>query len=306
MPRLSCLRRVDDYEFGAKSYAEAEHALAILQEALKGFELEVNFAKTAILQLPLPIEPTWVSELRHYTIRDTVGTQHTDLIQYFSRAFELSAQNPGASVLTYTVRRLRGVRILNKLNWALLESFLLQCAATEAGTIQAVLEILIDYNHNKYAISRVLVGEVLMDIIQAACPLGHTNETAWALWGLIHWKLNLTDGAARALERTTDTVVALLALDAVNRNLMPKNLDMSHWGELMTTVDLYSEHWLLSYEANRKGWLPSYRTSADHVSRDPNFGFLKGLGVYFYDETRFLSAKSARVYPAYVRVGPPK
>jgi hypothetical protein len=37
---------------------------------------------------------------------------------------------------------------------------------------------------------------------------------------------------------------------------------------------LYDEHWLLAYEANVKGWLPSV-SGTDHVAADPNFGFLK-------------------------------
>ena len=49
----------------------------------------------------------------------------------------------------------------------------------------------------------------------------------------------------------------------------------------MTTGDLYEDQWLLSYEANVKGWLPSLG-GGNHVSVDPRFGYLRALGVEFY------------------------
>ena len=62
----------------------------------------------------------------------------------------------------------------------------------------------------------------------------------------------------------------------------------------MTTEGLYDEYWLLAYEANVKGWLPSVEV-ADHVAADVNFGFLKANGVQFYDETFAAPAAAAPV-----------
>ena len=52
----------------------------------------------------------------------------------------------------------------------------------------------------------------------------------------------------------------------------------------MTQEGLWGPQWLLSYEANRQGWLPSSGTD-DHVLRDPFFGPLKRNGVTFFDTT---------------------
>ena len=65
----------------------------------------------------------------------------------------------------------------------------------------------------------------------------------------------------------------------------------------MTQDALYDEHWLLSYEANIKGWLPSLG-AADHVAADPNFGFLKANGVHFYDATLGSPAPAVPAAPA--------
>lgn len=298
IPYLSGVRKVDDYEFGCKSYSQAEEILAILQECLKEYELEINFEKTRIIKLPIQFEPSWISELRHYEIRDTPITQRNDLVQFFSRVFELSSQYPKESVLKYAIRRLRYEKILDSDNWSLLESFLLQCAMSEAGVIQAVLELLVDHNPNKYPLSLNMIKDVLNYVVANAIPLGYTNETAWALWGLIHWNLQIDAQAANVLSATSDTVVALLSLDASSRGLIPNGLNTNLWESYMTSDDLYEKQWLLSYEANKKGWLPTFGGLPDHVAADPNFGFLKMNDVYFYDEKKFKSAKLVRDFPS--------
>ncbi len=298
IPYISGVRKVDDYEFGCKSYSQAEETLAILQECLKEYELDVNFEKKRIVKLPIQLEPSWVSELRHYEIRDTPTTQHNDLVQFFSRVFELTSQYSKESILKYAIRRLRNTNILNSDNWNLLESFSLQCAMAEPGVIQPVLELLVDHNPHNYQLSLNMIREVLNYIVINACPLGYTNETAWAMWGLIHWNLQIDSQAANVLSATSDTIVVLLALDASSRGLIPNGLSTNLWESYMTSDDLYGKQWLLSYEANKKGWLPTYGGIPDHVAADPNFGFLKMNDVNFYDDQKFKSAKLLRDFPS--------
>jgi len=88
-----------------------------------------------------------------------------------------------------------------------------------------------------------------------------------------------------------DSVVALLALDAEQRGLFQPPIDKANWSQYMTSDALAQEQWLLSYEANVKGFMPS-RGGGDHVSSDPSFSYLKRNGVYFYDPT-----KAAKVIP---------
>jgi len=298
LPNINAIRVVDDYEIGCKTYAQAEETLAVLQESLKDFELGINFDKTKIIKLPETLEPAWISELRHYLIRDKPSTQHNDLVQFFSRVFDLSKSNTKDSVLKYAIKRLRNVDILNDENWSLLESFLLQCAMSEAGVVQPVLEVLVDHNPKKYPLSLSLISEVLNYIITNATPLGYTNETAWSIWGLIYWNLQITPQASDVICKTNDSIIALLALDAHKRGLIQSGLDVSLWETFMTQDDLYGRQWLLSYEANKKGWLPTYAGLSDHVASDKNFGVLKSQDVYFYDEKKFTSAKTISDFPS--------
>ena len=82
------------------------------------------------------------------------------------------------------------------------------------------------------------------------------------------------------LEKTTDCTVALMTLHARELNVLPAPLDTSAWENSMTTDELYASNWLISYEAGLRGWLPSIGRH-DHISRDPNFDWLRNLGVSF-------------------------
>ncbi|MGB3656228.1 MAG: hypothetical protein WBA41_34140 [Rivularia sp. (in: cyanobacteria)] len=78
----------------------------------------------------------------------------------------------------------------------------------------------------------------------------------------------------------SDSVVVLLALDARRRGRINQGLDTTKWEQFLVKEELYGEQWLLSYEANRQGFLP--RTE-DYVALNSLFSKLKNAGVSFYD-----------------------
>jgi hypothetical protein len=54
------------------------------------------------------------------------------------------------------------------------------------------------------------------------------------------------------------------------------------WESRMSPDGLYSEHWLLAFEALRKGWLPSLNGN-NYIAADPFFSILENNNVEFYD-----------------------
>ena len=50
----------------------------------------------------------------------------------------------------------------------------------------------------------------------------------------------------------------------------------------MTKESLYSEHWLLAYEAYQQGWLPSVN-GTNYVTSDAYFAILDSHGVRFFE-----------------------
>jgi hypothetical protein len=71
-------------------------------------------------------------------------------------------------------------------------------------------------------------------------------------------------------------------LHAEKRGLVEVPLETGLWQSYLSTDHLYSEQWLLCYEAGLKGWLKA-TSGADHIGADANLRWLRDLGVEFYD-----------------------
>jgi len=127
------------------------------------------------------------------------------------------------------------------------------------------------------------LGEVFEGVIETQGPRQEGSEVAWALWGCIAWGISLSADAGRILGGMDDDVVALLALEAESRQLLPNGaLDKTGWSTAVNHADaLTGEHWLLAYEALRQGWLQS-----PVLAGDPVFLAMANAGVGFYDTTQ--------------------
>lgn len=282
IPGLQGHRYIDDYELGFRTRTEAEEAFHRLGSVLAGFELALNPAKTEVVDLPAPLGSTWTAQLSRHPLDSTKArAQQTELIDYFTLAFDLAAKQVGPSVLQYAVARVRGIEIDPK-NWDLFYTLLLDCAVPEPACLPYILEILIRRVNDGEPCPNASLEQALNAIITEHARLDHTSEVAWSLWACLALGIQIDSASASALVECDNSFVALLALHANDIGLIPGGLVPALWSSYMTAEALYDENWLLAYEANVKGWLPSVHRG-DHVSRDPRFGFLKKSGVTFYD-----------------------
>jgi hypothetical protein len=208
--------------------------------------------------------------------------QESDLLRYFDTAFEMASKEPDEDILKYAISRMNGVEVLSD-NWLLYQNLLSQCCLIEPGALKFVVEQLARYD-STFDIEKSIYEECFNDLIVVHAPLGHGSEVAWAIWANILLKIPIHIETANAVSVMEDPVVALLALDAHSKGLTPSGYTFDHFATHMTTEDLYGDHWLLAYEANVKGWLPSAGPT-DNVDADPCFNYLKEQGVSFYDDS---------------------
>lgn len=293
LPGIKGYRFIDDYELSFRTRTEAEDAYHILEACLSEYELALNAKKTEILELPLPLEKRWATELRHFGFRASQAGQAADLSNYFSKAFAFHNEYPGDAVLQFAVACLRSVNI-DPANWATLQRLLLLCVIPEPASLPYVLEQIIV---RKNAGAGPILGQledIANDLIRSHSSLKHSSEVANAVWACLALRLRMGDEAVDAIAQCDDPVVALLALDCEQHGLLSKPLDKTLWISHMTADALYDEHWLLAYEANYRGWLPSVG-GTDYVAADPNFGFLKSQNVYFYDPSRATAVGTAPI-----------
>ena len=271
------MRYIDDYHLYFKTRADAERALAILHTVTQAFELQLNGLKTEIVELPESIEPAWKTDLRLLRIRS--DARATGIKAYFDRAATHARNFPTDNVLTYAVRKITHYKDLLKTHeWEVCRSLIMRCCLGEP-TMLPVLLPMFEVKRESWVRSELRV--LLTELCLYHGQLQHGFEVAWSLWTARLLKIDLPSEVAAVLRKVDDDIVALVALDLEAQGLLPE-INSSLWKSRMTADALYSEHWLLAYEALVKGWLPS-KNGTDYVTADPFFSILKAGDVEFYD-----------------------
>jgi hypothetical protein len=294
-----------------------------LQALLSEYELALNAAKTTIYSLPLQLQEPWISELGHFALRTREKAQHTDLLRYFDRAFELARNYPSEGVLKYAVGKAANLDV-HQGNRILFQDLLLQCASVEPGCLPMILRVLCRFKAQEHVARLAKPGKRVPSllvklrrrakssethseteetttktdiidvrklemtfnaIIKSHAPQGHSSEVSWALWGCILFGAKVVSESADALIAMGDPAAALLGLHAQENNLLPRKNYLKPFEKFLTAQDLYGENWILAYEANIKGWLRS-PIEKDNVASDPLFSILKANKVEFYDRAK--------------------
>jgi hypothetical protein len=135
LPNSKGHRFIDDYELSFQTRQDAEDAYHELDSCLADFELALNPKKTKIIELPVPLEPSWVTQLKQVKLlgRSARG-QARELEDYFNIALALHSANPGESILNFAIPTFRSIEIYPE-NWQQFQRLLMLCATPEPATL---------------------------------------------------------------------------------------------------------------------------------------------------------------------------
>lgn len=275
-------RFVDDYFLFFSNVASAESALASLSQALKEYELQVNFEKTRISPVSEILEDYWTHELRRFAIDRSGRKQRSDIHHFFELAKQLAMKNSDENVMTYALKRAASVLIKPE-NWTSFESHLCHVALFFPNTLQTVAQILATYRHHGYQLGTTRIARTLNSIVKEHAPLEHHSEVAWCLWICKELDLKLESENVSAVAGVHSSVCALLLMDLSHSGKLDLKPPETFWRSVDTVDGLKEEFWLMCYEAGRRGWggFTSARITADAAY----FNYLGLLGVTFYNET---------------------
>ncbi|WP_081599352.1 RNA-directed DNA polymerase [Prochlorothrix hollandica] len=269
-------RYYDDYFLFFSDSTNAEKTLKCLQSLLTFYHLDINAEKTVIECFPVPFESFWSIFLSRFEFRTGKTSQRTDLYRYFSLAFEYAQKYPRDTVLRYAVKRLEYLEILPE-NWDTFESLLLKSALSEPSTLPEVTRILIS---NESLVSKEKVGVLAKEIISIHCFKGHLFEVFWSLWLLKSLKIAIDVQVAEKIVLLGDSISILILLDMRDSGLIAGYLDVSGLESELTSIELFDEKWLLTYESVKKGWLKPI--NANLLTSNAYFNLLYENDVEFY------------------------
>lgn len=273
-------RFVDDYYLFFTNRAEAENALAILVRLLQDFELQLNFEKTKICSVIEIADDYWSHQLRSFDLAKTGPRQKSDLNHFFEMAKELSKSYSDESVMTYALKKVASV-LIRKDNWKSFETHISHVMVAHPYTLQTAARLLCSYKEIGYSINEKKLSMVINTIIEDHAPLGHHSEVVWCLWICKELKLTLSEHNIDLISEMQSSVCALILMDLDRLRLLRKSPKTSFWKNQENETALFSEQWLLSYEAGIRGW---GGLSDTHIIANPYFAVLALFGVRFYDE----------------------
>jgi hypothetical protein len=277
----SGFRYVDDFYLFFDSRQDAEKALGIVNRAITAYQLGINAGKTRIIETRELAEESWKYRVKKLRIDPRISRQRDDIHHYFESLFALERAFRDESLMKYGLRQISS-QIVKKSNWETFESYLIKCGYGFPNTIQTVVHIFCTYAAHGYPLNIDAIRRFIDVKLQDAALSDHHGEVSWLLWLCKELQLKLSNKAAIEVMRMDSSVCKLVLLDLRKSKLIDAAFDRSALKALATSKALTEAHWLLSYEAGRRGWLGT--RSRGHILGHQWFASLVKAKVQFYDE----------------------
>lgn len=285
---VKAVRYYDDYYIYVNTKDEADLVIKGLQKILNEFQLEINDKKVDIEEFPFSFENTWVTDLHRFEFKKT--NQSNSLKHYFSIIWGIGERNSSRTdwIFKYALRTFEfGTIIINKESWKIFENLLIKTALIQPAVLDIVTRIFLTYEIYVNEDSKRKLKDLIEHVISMHSPINHNFETAWALWLAKSFKIEIKEDIANQIIETNDcaSILILLCLAKVE-NLVEGNPNFNLIEIELKDDILFSETWLLAYEAVKKGWLAP--SDPNLISDNGFFKILSDLDIEFFDCSRQL------------------
>lgn len=284
-PNLKGFRYYDDYTFFVDTVDEADKIYQALQAELHLFGLEINEAKFEKKKSPCPIEEEHVREIKPVRIDNELAKQGESILHLFDIMWKCAELRPEKmlTIFKYGLRMLINRRIkLDGSNRSLYEPMLYKTAVMKPSVLPYVCEIL---NFSNEQPAKKLLADTAAAIFKAHIPYAQDNEVAWALWMCKKYDIEIEKSIVCQILKMGSSVCTILLLDILHTKQTgllaePEVMEsISDIGASLTENSLYTEDWLLMYEASEHGWIDNSAA----ITGDFFFKMLHDEGVKFYD-----------------------
>ncbi|WHY72378.1 RNA-directed DNA polymerase [Fictibacillus enclensis] len=283
-------RYTDDMEYYFSSSEEAERALNILNKILKNYGLDLNISKTKVIKIPQALESEWLYYFQKYKFRgskkdkrQSIYLQHTDIKEFFSKAFKYKIQLEEKGILNYAVKVLRGV-VIHKENWDIFESLLLQSILVDSTIMPTVFETIEGYKYRGYPLNYERIKKFINILIKDNVELRNDFEVSWALSFAAKLSIPIEEDVSKFLLKNDNAIINILVMILNSKNLLKGTLDFSYYESLLTEESLYDSNWLFYYQCCIYGWLGQDKNNK-HFKDDKFFQQLLNNNISFVDST---------------------
>jgi hypothetical protein len=257
-------RWFDDYEIAFDTKEQAESGLARLHKELDRFKLRLNPAKTRIVELPGASQESWQQHLQDTARAKFLNPQ--EMVRHFDVAFRLREEYPESPILLYAMGVLFKITRPEPEVGRIAQSSITQALLSEPGAAQKAFALLSFWHINGFSLNTTLIHDTICRMVFRHQWRGATSDVAWALAFCLEQGMLLNKSTARVLSRFDDDCILLQALHLHSAGLLPSGFSSSHIEKRIKDADLDREHWLLSYETARHGFLNARLPAGEQAS----------------------------------------
>ena len=284
-PDLKGFRYYDDYTFFVDTSEEADKIYQTLQTELHQFGLEINEAKFEKRKSPCPIEDDHVREIKPIRIDKESAKQGESILHLFDIMWKCAELRPDKTltIFRYGLHLLINQHIkLDSSNRGLYEPMLYKTAVLKPSILPDICKIL---DFSKVQPAKELLADTIAAIFKAHIPYAQDNEVAWALWMCKKYDIQIETLIVLDILKMGSTVCTILLLDILHTKqtatLGKRKVKecIEDIAATLTEHSLYTEDWLLMYEASEHGWIDNSAA----ITGDLFFKMLHDEEVKFYD-----------------------
>lgn len=272
--RFSFVRYVDDYTALCESHESAQEFILALGKELSLYRLNLNLAKTSIVELPEPLQEKWVADLMNAVppvLRDDgqlAFMDTSDALQFLDHAVRLNNETPDGSIVKFAVaaisRRLKDRAAADVFKYVLNLSWHYPILLPYLEQIDA---------RSEYYDREILI-EKLNKIIAINVAHRRSDGICWALYYLDRLKSNPSEDSIVGVISSGDSVaIAMLCAFEIAVERVAE-----YAKTLIDKTSLYikDQNWLLLYRLYLLGKIN------DPYEDEKTFEILKKYEVDFF------------------------
>lgn len=246
--RTAYVRHVDDYWIGGDTIDECEQKLNLLRTGLGAYGLDINEAKTKIVEFSEVTGGYWPDDLAKQ-IEDVFGTHllgymnhrvsQSDVNDLFSRAINIVRSQNDSAILKFLIRKMDSASVWRG-NWQKVEPFLAHIAVQFPHVFDYVARVVAWASRREVNLDRALWREVIGSVSKKSADFGRDAELLWAFWMYKELGFKVPRGiVTRAIENSGPLPIAL-AVHLAQNNIITNPDFYSSVRSRTNLPDLYS------------------------------------------------------------------
>ncbi len=286
LPNIIYKRYVDDYYIYAKDSSEISNILAVFRQELAKYELALNENKIQICESPFIYGKPWVEQMKEYL--------HLKPNIFLNKAIIEYNKYKDISILKYGLKVIQFQKF-SSAEWKSIQSILINIWVKFPSLSNIFTSI---FKCNEKQIRRSLLKNAIYSILENNLNLNNDQEVIWAVWIAKVFNIEMSQLYIHKVLNSDNWLAIIIMLDIIKRKKMKnKPTIMRYLENLYDCIEaeffdsaggsqnlMWSELWLLAYEADKNKWLNiSDKKSFMFARKNEFFKKLRELDVGFYN-----------------------